>query len=77
MSQQIAVLYPQHQPNAFGRAGRGGRKPRPRQISGVKKRNGKTYYNGVDISDTTRYFSSKEFNKLGEEGRKYLNKERL
>ena len=72
MSQQIVVIYPQHQPNAFGKTGRGGRRPRPRQISGVKRRNGKSYFNGVDISDTTGYYSAKEFNKLGEEGRKIL-----
>ena len=71
MSQQIAILYPQHQPNAFGKTGRGGRRPRPRQISGVKKRNGKTYFNGVDISDTTRYFSSKEDKKVHFKSKKH------
>ena len=30
--------------------------------------------NSVDISDTTRYFSEKEFSKLGREGRNILNK---
>ena len=73
MSEQISVLYPQLQPNAFGKTGRGARKPRTRRISSIKKRNGKTYFNGVDITDTTRYFSAKEFHKLGEEGRKYLS----
>jgi hypothetical protein len=27
MSQQIAIIYPQHQPNAFGKNGRTGRRP--------------------------------------------------
>lgn len=31
-------------------------------------------HNGVDISDTTQYFLPKEYNKLGSDGRKLLNK---
>jgi hypothetical protein len=74
LSSQIVSIFPQHQPNAFGKGGRGGKKSKVRNISAVKKgRGGKTMCNGVDISDTTRYFSKEEFSKLGDEGRKHLN----
>ena len=65
LSQQIAVIYPQHQPNAFGKKGRGGRKPKIRGVYSVKKVNGKATVNGIDVSDTTRYYSDKEFSQLG------------
>ncbi len=74
LSTQIAIIYPQHQPNAFGKSGRGGKRPKVRSINAVTTKNGKTTCNGVDLTDTTRYFSTKEFNKIGKEGRDYLNK---
>ena len=74
LSSQIAILFPQHQPNSFGRKGKGGKKPTFRNVSAVVKKNGKVTCNGVDISDTTKYFSKTEFTKMGKEGREYLNK---
>ena len=75
MSQQVAIIYPQHQPNAFGRRGRGGKRPSVRGISSLKtSKNGKVTCNGVDLTDTTRYLSQKEFTKIGKEGREYLAK---
>jgi hypothetical protein len=74
LSQQITSIFPQHQPNAFGSKGRGGRKHRHRNISAIKRAGGKVTCNGVDITDTTRYLSPKEFTKIGEEGRRYLAK---
>jgi hypothetical protein len=75
LSQQIAVIYPQHQPNAFGRKGKGGRKPFVRGISSIKTtKGGKTYCNGVDLTNTTRYFSKEDFDKMGKAGRDYLHK---
>ena len=32
--------------------------------------------NGVDLTDTTRYFTPKEFSKIGEEERKYLSNDK-
>ena len=72
MSQKIAVLYPHHQPNSFGKEGCGGCRPHPIKMLNIKKRNGKTYIDGVDISEKNKYFSSKEFDKLGDKGRKHL-----
>jgi hypothetical protein len=74
LSSQITAIFPQHQPNAFGKKGRGGLKTRVRQISSIKKKNGKVYCNGIDLSDTTRYYTEQEFTKIGREGRAYLNK---
>ena len=75
MSQQIAIIYPQQQPNAFGKKDKVGRRPNFRNVNSVKTgKNGKTMCNGVDLTDTTRYFSNKEFTKLGQEGRAYLQK---
>ena len=74
LSSQIAILFPQHQPNAFGRKGKGGKKPTFRAVNSVKSKNGKTICNGVDLSDTTKYFSKLEFSKMGKEGREYLNR---
>ena len=71
---QIAIIFPQHQPNAHGRGGRGGRQPRYRGVSAVHKKAGKTTFNGVDISDTTKFFSRKDFQKMGNEGRTHLAK---
>ena len=76
MSKEIAVIYPQQQPNAFGRGGRGRGRQRTCTISAVKRKYGKTFCNGVDMTDTTRYFSPKEYNKIGEEGRKFLNNDK-
>ena len=74
MSQQVVLIYPQHQPNAFGRRGKGGKRPTVRSIQAVRTKNGRTTCNGVDLTDTTRYFSEKEFQKIGKEGRAYLQK---
>ena len=74
LSQQITTIFPQHQPNAFGSKGRGGRKHKTRNISAIKRASGKVTCNGIDITDTTRYLSPKEFTKIGEEGRRYLAK---
>ena len=68
------MIYPQHQPNAFRRTGRGKKGTKVRDISSVKKKGNKTMCNGIDVTDTRKYFSPKEYSKLGEEGRKYLNK---
>ena len=73
ISQQVAIIYPQHQPNAIGRR-KGGKRPNVRQVNAVKTKNGKVTCNGVDLTNTTRYFSSKEFDKIGSEGRAYLDK---
>ena len=75
MSKQIAIIYPQHQPNAFGRSGKGGKRTSIRSINAIKKsKGGKTYANGVDLTDTTRYFGKEEFEKMGREGRDLLYK---
>ena len=74
LSQQVAIIYPQHQPNAFGRRGKGGKKPYVRNVHAVQTKGGKTFCNGVNLTNTTRYFSAKEFSKLGKEGRDYLAK---
>ena len=74
LSQQVAIIYPQHQPNAFGKKGKGGKRPNIRGINAVTMKNGKTMCNGVDLTDTTRFFTNKQFNKIGKEGRDYLNK---
>ena len=75
LSQQVAIIYPQHQPNAFGKRGKGGKRPTVRNIHSVKiGKNGKVTCNGVDLTDTTRYLSQKEFSKIGKEGRDYLAK---
>ena len=74
LSSQITAIFPQHQPNAFGKKGRGGLKNRIRNISSIKKKNGKTIVNGIDITDTTRYYTDQEFTKIGREGRAILNK---
>ena len=75
LSQQIAIIYPQHQPNAFGRKGKGGKKPFVRSINSIKTtKGGKTFCNGVDLTDTTKYYSKEEFNKMGKAGRDFLNK---
>jgi hypothetical protein len=74
LSQQIAMIFPQHQPNAFGRVGRGGRRNRARNVSGIKRsRGGKQIINGIDITDTCKYYSPKEYNKMGQEGRRILS----
>ena len=74
LSKEITTIYPQHQPNAFGRKGKGGKKPQVRGVNAVKTKGGKTTCNGVDLSDTTKYFSKHEFNRMGKEGRDYINK---
>ena len=76
LSKQIAVIYPQQQPNAIGRNSRGRGRGRVRNISSIKRKNGKITCNGVDLTDTTRYFTPKEFSKTGEEGRKFLNNDK-
>ena len=74
LSKEIATIYPQHQPNAFGRRGKGGKKPQVRGIHAVKTKGGRTTCKGVDLTDTTKYFSKHKFMKMGKEGRDYLNK---
>ena len=75
LSKQITAIFPQHQPNAFGKKGRGGQKSRYRQVSAVKRgKNGKVTCNGIDISDTTRYYTKEEFDKIGKDGCSFLNK---
>ena len=74
ISSEIVVIYPQHQPNAFGRRGRGGKKPQVRSVYSIKKAKGRVTCNGVDLSDTTKYFTKDEFQKMGKAGRDYLNK---
>ncbi len=75
LGQQIAIIYPQHQPNAFGRKGKGGKKPYVRSINSIKTtKGGKTFCNGVDLTDTTKYFSKDDFDKMGKAGREFLNK---
>ena len=74
LSKEITTIYPQHQPNAFGKRGKGGKKPQIRGVHAVKTKSGKTTCNGIDLSDTTKYFSKFEFTKMGKEGRDYLNK---
>ena len=72
LSTQIAIIFPQHQPNTFGQGGRGGCQPCYRGISAVLKRGGKTTCNGVDMSDTTKFFTRKEFQQMGNAGRTHL-----
>jgi hypothetical protein len=74
LSKEITTIYPQHQPNAFGKRGKGGKKLQVRGVHAVKTKGGKTTCNGVDLSDTTKYYSKFEFHKMGKEGRDYLNK---
>jgi hypothetical protein len=75
LSKQIAIIYPQHQPNALGKAGKGGKRQGNRSINAIKKsKGGKVFANGVNLTDTTRYFSKEDFEKMGKEGRDYLYK---
>ena len=73
MSSQITCIFPQHHPDANGNKKE--KRVRFRQVSTVKKvRGGKTFCRGVDLTDTTKYFSYADFKKMGPEGREYLNK---
>ena len=74
LSKEITTIYPQHQPNAFGKRGKGGKRPQVRGVQAIKTKSGKTISNGVDLTDTTKYFSKQEFNKMGKEGRDHINK---
>mmetsp|Transcript_15661 Transcript_15661/g.22293 ORF Transcript_15661/g.22293 Transcript_15661/m.22293 type:complete len:183 (-) Transcript_15661:1370-1918(-) len=65
LSKEIVTIYPQHQPNVFGKRGKGGKKPQVRGINSIKTKQGKVTCNGVDMTDTTKYFSKFEFNKMG------------
>lgn len=72
LSTQIAQIFPQTQPGANSR-NRARGPPRRRQVSKVVRKNGKVICNGVDITNTTRYFSKEEWNKLSNEGKQHLN----
>ena len=77
MSQQIAVIYPQLQPSAFGRGKITRNSTNRRNInSTIIRKGGKITCKGVDLTDTTRYFSPQEFSKIGPEGRKYLKEDK-
>ena len=73
LSTQVAQIFPQSQPGSNtrnrGRTDNG----RRRNVSSVVKKKGKVTCNNVDISDTTRYFTKKEWDKLSPQGIQYLN----
>ena len=73
LSTQIAQIFPQTQPGSNSR----GRNKNPnnirrRNVSKITRKKGKVMCNGVDITDTTRYFSPKEWNKLTDEAKQQL-----
>ena len=75
MSRQIATIFPQFQPNAVGKKTRMRQKPTYRGISSIKTtKNGKVICNGVDLTDTTKYFNKADYQKMGKEGHDFLNK---
>ena len=70
-----------------GRGGRGGRgrgnrgggrgyHPYNRSDRSTGSRNSQSTFNGVDVSDPTRRFTPNEFQRLGPEGRAYINTKR-
>ena len=70
MSTQIAQIFPQTQP---GSNTRGKHKHQKRNVSKITRtKGGKVICNGVDITDTARYFSPKEWNKLTDEAKQKL-----
>lgn len=70
LSTQIAQIFPQTQP---GSSTRGKHKIPKRNVSKITRtKGGKVMCNGVDITDTTRYFSPKEWNKLTDEAKQKL-----
>ena len=73
LSTQIAQIFPQTQPGSNSR-GRNNNpnNPRRRNVSKITRKKGKVMCNGVDITDTARYFSPKEWNKLTDEAKQQL-----
>ena len=75
LSQKIAILFPRHSPEAQGYQGRDRNKCiRFRGVSSVTRQGNETFCLGVDITDTTQYFSRKDFDKMGPSGREHLNR---
>ena len=75
MSRQIATIFPQNQPNLIGKKAHTGCKPTYRGVNAIKTtKNGKVICNGVDLTDTTKYFNKNDYQKMGKEGHDYLNK---
>jgi hypothetical protein len=74
LSTQIAQIFPQAQPGADNRRpnNRGGGGRNRRNVNKLKKVGGKSLINGVDVSDTTRYYTQDEMTKLGPDGRQHL-----
>jgi hypothetical protein len=71
---QVAQIFPSLQPGSNTRRGRNPSDIRRRNVSKLFTKNGKKLFNGVDITDTTRYYSGKEWAQLGEKGQQILNK---
>ena len=67
---------PHQQPNAIGCGGREKGRQRFHNVSSIKCKKGKVIYNGVDLTDTTKYFTPEEFSKIGNEGRRYLSNDK-
>lgn len=75
LSQKIAILFQQHSPEALGYQGQDRNKfIRFRGVSSVTRQGNKTFCLGDDMTDTKKYFSQKEFDKMGPAGRENLNK---
>ena len=70
---QIAQIFPQSQPgsNSRSRARPGGN--RRRNVASLVRKNGKITSNGVDLTDTTRYFTKKEWEKMSPAAIKLLH----
>ena len=73
LATQVAQIFPQSQPGSNTRPRGRIANPCRRQVSKVVKKNGKVTCNGVDITDTERYYSPSEWAKLTPEGKKLFN----
>ena len=73
LSKNIAQIFPDSQPGSHARCGRGQPNIRCRNVAKAHTRNGKKLFNGVDITNTQRYFPAKEWTKLRPQGQKILN----
>lgn len=70
---QIAQIFPQSQPGSNSRDRARPGNGRRRNVSSLVRKNGKVLSNGVDLTDTTRYFTKQEWNKMSPAAIKILN----
>jgi hypothetical protein len=70
---QIAQIFPQSQPGSNNRNRARPGNNRRRNVSSIIRKNGKVTSNGVDLTDTTRYFTKKEWDKMSPQAIKLLH----